>query len=98
MVNQPVALLQNHPHCTLADLGGKLRRLVHGSIFSKVGASSKPGAVHQGGHDIPEAVIRRRFVSGAKNFQRHYKHCVNSWALYDNSGSQPVMIEWGENT
>jgi len=54
--------------------------------------------VRQGGHDIPEAVIRRRFVSGAKNFQRHYKHCVNSWALYDNSGSQPVMIEWGENT
>src|SRR5690606_30407872 len=43
------SVLLNQPHRTLADLGGKLVRLVclfHGSILSKVGASSKPGAIH----------------------------------------------------
>lgn len=53
--------------------------------------------VRQGGHDIPEAVIRRRFVAGLKNFHDHYRAAVDDWALYDNSGSTPVMLEWGEN-
>ena len=52
--------------------------------------------VRQGGHDIPEAVIRRRFVSGHDNFHRYYKGAVDDWALYDNSGAEPVMLEWGE--
>ena len=54
--------------------------------------------VHQGGHDIPEAVIRRRFATGLKNFHDYYRDAVDDWALYDNSGSTPVMLEWGENT
>lgn len=53
--------------------------------------------VRQGGHDIPQAVIRRRFASGLDNFQRHYKDAVNLWARYDNSGVEPVMLEWKEN-
>lgn len=52
--------------------------------------------VRQGGHDIPEPVIRRRFVAGRTNFQRHYKPAVDDWALYDNAGPEPVMLEWGE--
>lgn len=53
--------------------------------------------VRQGGHDIPEAVIRRRFAAGLKNFHDHYRAAVDDWALYDNSGSTPMMLEWGEN-
>ena len=53
--------------------------------------------VRQGGHDIPEIVIRRRFDAGLKNFQRHYRAAVDDWALYDNSGHTPAMLEWGEN-
>jgi predicted ABC-type ATPase len=53
--------------------------------------------VRQGGHDIPEAVIRRRFVAGFENFNRHYKHVVDGWILYDNTETKPVMLEWGEN-
>jgi len=41
-------VLLHHAHRALADFRGKLRRLVHGSILSRVGASSNPGAV-QGG-------------------------------------------------
>ncbi len=52
--------------------------------------------VSQGGHDIPEAVIRRRFHRGRENFER-YRRCVNSWHLIDNNGDIPVLIEEGEN-
>lgn len=54
--------------------------------------------VKQGGHNIPEPVIRRRFSTGRRNFEKHYRAQVNAWALYDNSGPEPLMIEWGENT
>ena len=52
--------------------------------------------VRQGGHDIPEPVIRRRFALGWNNFQRRYRQAVDDWALYDNAGAEPVMLEWGE--
>jgi predicted ABC-type ATPase len=54
--------------------------------------------VRQGGHDIPEAVIRRRFAAGVRNFDDHYKARVDAWAFYDNAGPEPVLLEWGENT
>jgi len=53
--------------------------------------------VRQGGHGIPEAVIRRRFAAGLGNFDRHYKAVVNDWAKYDNAGAAPVLLECGEN-
>ena len=52
--------------------------------------------VSQGGHDIPEAVIRRRFASGLDNFHRRYKLVVDDWTLYDNSGVMPVLLEFGD--
>jgi predicted ABC-type ATPase len=53
--------------------------------------------VEQGGHDIPEPVIRRRFLSGLANFESYYKPAVDDWALYDNSGAELLLIAWGEN-
>ena len=52
--------------------------------------------VAQGGHDVPETVIRRRFRSGVANFHRLYRPLVDAWALYDNSGAAPMLLEWGE--
>jgi len=51
--------------------------------------------VAKGGHSIPEAAIRRRFVVGLDNFQQHFKNAVDSWALFYNSGSVPLLIESG---
>lgn len=51
------------------------------------------GRVAQGGHAIPEAVIRRRFDGGLRNFEHLYKPVVDSWVHYDNSGSVPVLID-----
>jgi predicted ABC-type ATPase len=53
--------------------------------------------VQQGGHNIPEEVIRRRFAAGLSNFKEHYRSIVNAWALYDNSGDEPNLIECGEH-
>jgi len=51
--------------------------------------------VLQGGHSIPESIIRRRFHKGWENFLALYRNLVNEWALYDNSGSEPRLIEEG---
>ena len=52
--------------------------------------------VAQGGHDVPEEVIRRRFISGMRNFENIYKKIVDAWVLYDNSGGVPKLLDWGE--
>lgn len=51
--------------------------------------------VKQGGHNIPETVIRRRFESGYANFENFYRNAVNWWACYENSGDKPILINWG---
>lgn len=51
----------------------------------------------QGGHPVPEEVVRRRFESGLRNFGAVYKPLVDSWALYDNSGSAPRILEEEDN-
>lgn len=52
--------------------------------------------VKQGGHHIPEDVIRRRFVAGKNNFKQLYAPIVDAWALYDNAGSVPALTDWSE--
>jgi predicted ABC-type ATPase len=54
--------------------------------------------VRQGGHHIPEDVIRRRFVAGLRNFDGVYKQAVDAWAKYNNMGESPILLEWGENS
>ena len=52
--------------------------------------------VAQGGHDVPEDAIRRRFKAGLDNFQRIYRPLVDAWVIFDNSGTEPKLLEWGE--
>lgn len=53
--------------------------------------------VRQGGHPVPPDVIRRRFVSGLKNFQDMYRHIVDFWQWFDHSGHTPTLVDEGEN-
>jgi predicted ABC-type ATPase len=48
--------------------------------------------VLKGGHDVPEAVQRRRFVRSIKNFLIEYSPLADSWYLFDNSGVEPERI------
>lgn len=51
--------------------------------------------VSEGGHDVPESVIRRRFHSGRRNFELIYQGLVSEWAEYDNSGDIPKLLTEG---
>ncbi len=63
----------------------------------EVAVARVAGRVRQGGHHIPEDVIRRRFAAGLRNFEESYKPAVDAWAKYVNVGTSPVLLEWGEN-
>lgn len=52
--------------------------------------------VRQGGHDIPEVTIRRRFDAGMRLFFDVYRPLVDQWVLYDNSGDEPLLMDWSD--
>jgi predicted ABC-type ATPase len=54
--------------------------------------------VAQGGHDVPEAIARRRFAAGQENFHGRYKALVDRWFFYDNSISPSELLEAGSQT
>jgi predicted ABC-type ATPase len=41
--------------------------------------------VRQGGHNIPEEDIRRRYESGIRNLMNLFLPIVDKWSIYDNS-------------
>ena len=41
--------------------------------------------VRRGGHNVPDALVRRRFVAGLKNLFTVYLHAVDAWTIYDNA-------------
>ncbi|WP_027390250.1 zeta toxin family protein [Chrysiogenes arsenatis] len=49
--------------------------------------------VAQGGHVIPDPVIRRRFVAGWQYFDNLYRPLLDCWQVYDNSGEEPILLE-----
>ena len=51
--------------------------------------------VRQGGHHVPRADVLRRFIRSWINFQRFYRPLADAWAVYDNSGDVPCLIEQG---
>lgn len=53
--------------------------------------------VAQGGHNIPEDVIRRRFAAGSRNFETLYRKEVDFWRRYNNSGDVLEIIDEGTN-
>ena len=49
--------------------------------------------VLQGGHDVARRDVIRRYKRGLANFETVYRPMAESWAIYDNSGASPVLIE-----
>ncbi|MFY0673064.1 MAG: zeta toxin family protein [Bacteroidia bacterium] len=48
--------------------------------------------VIEGGHNIPEKVIERRYEMGLKNFFKIYKDVVEDWLLFDNTDNNPTLL------
>jgi predicted ABC-type ATPase len=51
----------------------------------------------QGGHNVTEEVIRRRFAAGMRHFLETYRYRVDYWMWFDNSGVEPVLLDEGKN-
>ena len=51
--------------------------------------------VTQGGHYVPDEVVRRRFYGGLANLDQVYKALVDSWVLYDSSGPTYILLDRG---
>ena len=53
--------------------------------------------VRQGGHRIPEDVVRRRFDRSVANFRHVYRGLVDSWQVLDRRGRDLVLVDEGDN-
>lgn len=51
--------------------------------------------VMSGGHNVPEATARRRYVSGITNLFNIYLPAVDCWVIYDNSATPRIQIARG---
>ena len=52
--------------------------------------------VEAGGHDVPEATVRRRFERGRVNFFRRYVPTASRWRVYDASPpTGPALVATG---
>jgi predicted ABC-type ATPase len=51
--------------------------------------------VAKGGHNIPEPIVRRRYVAGIKNLFCLFMNEIDYWDIYDNSGYPRKQIACG---
>ncbi len=52
--------------------------------------------VRSGGHHVPTEDIIRRFHRSKHNFWHIYRHQVDKWSLFYNSGEHPQEVAFGE--
>jgi predicted ABC-type ATPase len=71
-------------------------RLMLQEISADAAVARVAQRVRQGGHHVADDVVRRRFASGRSNFERLYAPAVDAWALYDNAGAQPILLDWSD--
>ena len=53
--------------------------------------------VKEGGHNIPEETIRRRYENGLRNFFNIFKPIVDEWMFIDNSGEPYEILAEGNS-
>jgi predicted ABC-type ATPase len=51
--------------------------------------------VRSGGHEVPEATIRRRYNAGLRNFFSFYQPLASQWQMIDNSRRRSRLIAAG---
>lgn len=54
--------------------------------------------VQNGGHTIPQHVIKRRYVAGIQNLFNLYMNIVDSWSIYDNSTNPRRKVATGRKS
>ena len=49
--------------------------------------------VKEGGHDVPEKDIRRRFEKSWSNYCEIYRPLADKWIVFDNSSEKPIILD-----
>ena len=80
------------------DLGYHVKLIFLSLPNADMAVARVAARVAQGGHNVPEDVIRRRFSLGLQNLNGIYKNNVDAWVLYNNSGRLPTLLDWGEKS
>lgn len=81
------------PRIASMQLSGYRFRLIFLHLSSAGAAAQRvAGRVREGGHDVPEHVIRRRYQRGLRNLFSLYLPLADEWVVYDNSDAQPSEI------
>lgn len=70
---------------TLAATGYEFRLLFFWLPSADMAVECVQERVREGGHAVPEEVIRRRYEAGLRNFFQIYRPLAASWRFYDNS-------------
>ena len=74
-------------------MGYKVKLLFLALTDAEMAIQRVAARVASGGHHIPSEVIKRRFEKGLYNYHHVYKPIVNAWAMYNNLGLVPEIIE-----
>lgn len=56
---------------------------------------SSTARVRQGGYTVAKADVLRRFRRSQENFESAYRRLADAWAVYENSGPKPILLEQG---
>jgi len=48
--------------------------------------------VLRGRHNVSETIVRGRFERSIRNFMFRYRPLSDSWMLFDNAGTTPVVV------
>jgi predicted ABC-type ATPase len=55
--------------------------------------------VKEGGHAIPEDIIRRRYKRSVQNFFQLFRYLADAWSVYDNTQSNfSRLVAYGNDT
>ncbi|OJI04326.1 zeta toxin family protein [Polynucleobacter sp. MWH-Adler-W8] len=76
------------------DLGYVIKLWFIALSSSELAISRVKERVAQGGHNIPEEVIRRRYTAGLENLPK-YQKVVKSWILLDGDKTPPEQTDQG---
>ena len=76
------------------DLGYAIKLWFIALSSSELAISRVKERVAQGGHNIPEEVIRRRYAAGLENLPK-YQKVVKSWILLDGDKTPPEQTDQG---
>ena len=51
--------------------------------------------VREGGHHVPDEIIRRRYIKGLRNFFALYQPLATQWRIYAAQSHRPRLIAEG---